>query len=152
MRARQYRYTSQDIADACLTSRRTIYRAIKEGWFNPKCFWSTFSFVQSWRLSNDVVKEGLLGGREPEVRPVPTLEEAAEKVLKERSELMLRLAVSEKEDQIKALLDYIQRLTDQVASLERDLEECRNLTYDEKMAYWKARALKAEAYAATKNE
>lgn len=50
------------------------------------------------------------------------------------------------------LLDDIQRLTDQVASLEMELEECRLLTYDEKMAYWKARALKAEAYGKSKDE
>lgn len=83
-----------------------------------------------------------LGGREPEVkRESPVMVHVgADKML------------SEYKNQNRMLLDDIQRLTDQVALLERELEECRNLTYDEKMACWKARALKAEAYAATKNE
>lgn len=95
------------------------------------------------RASGELVKvTESLGRREPEVkRESPVMVHVgADKML------------SEYKNQNRMLLDDIQRLTDQVASLERELEECRNLTYDEKMACWKERALRAEAYAATKNE
>lgn len=106
-----------------------------------------------------------------------TFTKAKEKVFDVHQETMWKLRVSELEDKVKsleqagptvhvgrdemlttyktqnrALLDDIQALTDKVGALEVELEACRNLTYDEKMAYWKERALKAEAYAASKNE
>jgi len=61
-------------------------------------------------------------------------------------------SVKAKVSEIAALLDDIQKLTDERDGLVLELEECRNLTYDEKMGYWKERALRAEAYAASKND
>jgi hypothetical protein len=64
MRAKQYVYTAQDIADACLVSRRTIYRAIAEGWFDPKSLWSTYSFIEHWRLGNRATGDFGVGGKQ----------------------------------------------------------------------------------------
>jgi hypothetical protein len=94
-------------------------------------------------------QESVLWGRpEPEVKPLSIAKSAYEGGKAAVEEAIMR----DESNQVKVLLEDIQRLTDQLASLEQELEECRNLNYDEKMAYWKARALKAEAYAASKNE
>lgn len=47
--------------------------------------------------------------------------------------------------QTAALLDDIQRLTDEKASLEMGLEEARNSDLDEKGNYWKLKYLELEA-------
>lgn len=47
--------------------------------------------------------------------------------------------------QVAALLDDIQKLTDEVESLKMDLEEARNADLDEKGAYWKMKYLELEA-------
>lgn len=56
VRAKQYTYTAKDIAEACLEDRRWVYRCIDKGYFDPKSFWSTFSFVQSYRLGKEILK------------------------------------------------------------------------------------------------
>lgn len=103
-----------------------------------------------------------LGGREPEKEVVSYKEDPYNGIAPDNAFKGMggpKMPVGPKDPVVKAnaseiaaLLDDVQALTDEVAGLKVELEECRLMTYDDKMGYWKARALKAEAYADSKNE
>lgn len=94
--------------------------------------------------------------RANEVKEVsrPTFEEAVRKVGEEREVLMLRLRISEMEDNEKKLrgdnrllLDSIEKLEDEVRAAREEMAKVRGESVDERVAYWKARCLKAEDFA-----
>jgi hypothetical protein len=76
--------------------------------------------------------------------PMPTFQAAADKVFKERSELMWKLAVSEKEDQIKALLEDVSNAVGEIEALKAELELERSKNLDQKASWWRMRYLELE--------